>query len=76
MTKSITRGEARLMRDLNLADGTETVEELALKLDRHDEIFMELIRLRRELVRTRWWDPQRRVLQARIKELRTEQETL
>lgn len=77
MTMNISRGEARLLRDLSLASGTESVEELAVMLERHDEIFTELIRLRRALVRTPFWQlRRRRSLENRIAALKAEQERL
>lgn len=72
-----TQGEQRLLTALNLTDGTETTAELAQKLDRHDEIFIELIRLRRELVRTRFHQvKERRRIQQQIDTLKREQERL
>lgn len=73
----VTRGESRLMRDLQIADGTESLEELAVKLDRHDEIFMELVRLRREQVRLPFWKFRaRRSVEDRIAVLKREQAAL
>lgn len=72
-----TQGEQRLLQALNLTDGTETTTELAQKLDRHDEIFVALIRLRRELVRTRLHQiTERRRIQQQIDTLKREQERL
>lgn len=72
-----TQGELRLLQALNLANGTETTTELADKLDRHDEIFIELIRLRRQLVRYRFHQvKERRRIQQQIDRLKREQERL
>lgn len=46
-------------------------------MDRKDQIFVDLLRLRRYSVRLKWWQfTQRRRIDARIRDLLTEQTTL